>query len=174
MRRVRRITRSCSTLLCFRLCSRANGITFRARDIYTAVPGTRTGGDFSSEEIIASSELPCSCIRRSRRKRSLFQVVITVNITRPRDNGSQPPETILSRFAENSGTSMHRKATSISPTNSLFQCQFLRATVAERMEVSTMVPVTAIPYAAARLEECSKLTMTITTETYSSQLINGI
>ena len=69
---------------------------------------------------------------------------------------------------------MHRKATSISPTNSLFQCQFLRATVAERMEVSTMVPVTAIPYAAARLEECSKLTMTITTETYSSQLINGI
>ena len=28
---------------------------------------------------------------------------------------------------------MHRKATSISPTNSLFQCQFLRATVAERI-----------------------------------------
>ena len=37
-----------------------------------------------------------------------------------------------------------------------------------------MVPVTAIPYAAARLEECSKLTMTMTTETYSSQLMNGL
>ena len=69
---------------------------------------------------------------------------------------------------------MHRKATSIRPTNSLFQCQFLRATVADRMEVSTMVPVTAIPYAAARLDECSKLTITMTTETYSSQLMNGM
>ena len=37
--------------------------------------------------------------------------------------------------------------------------------VVERIDVSTMVPVTAIPYAAARLLECSKLTITITTAT---------
>ncbi len=157
------MTRSCSTLLCLRLCIKANGITFNARDIYTAVPGTRTGGDFSSEAIIASRELPCSCIRRSRRKRSLFHVVITMNITRPSVSGSQPPETILSRLAENSGTSMHRKPTRIIATRNLFQCQFRYATVVERSDVSTIVPVTAIPYAAARLLECSKLTITITT-----------
>ena len=69
----------------------------------------------------------------------------------------------MSRFAENSGTSMQRKPTRISPTRNLFQCQLRYATVVERIEVNTIVPVTAIPYAAARLLECSKLTITITT-----------
>ncbi|MNI45254.1 hypothetical protein D3C73_996730 [compost metagenome] len=97
-----------------------------------------------------------------------------VNITRPSVSGSQPPEISLSRFAENSGISMHRKATRIRNTKYLFQCQFLRATVVDRIDVSTIVPVTAIPYAAARLLECSKLTITITTAMYSIQLTNGI
>src|SRR5699024_1826349 len=99
-------------------------MTLIARDIYTAVAGTRTGGDCSSEAIIASRELPCSCIRRSKRKRSLFQVVITINITVPRLNGNQPPESSLSRLAENNGISTQRKAIRISATKYLFQCQF--------------------------------------------------
>ncbi|MNH39942.1 hypothetical protein D3C79_1011820 [compost metagenome] len=55
-----------------------------------------------------------------------------------------------------------------------FQCQFLIATEVTRMLVSTMVPVTAMPYAAARLLECSKPTITSTTAIYNIQLITGI
>ncbi len=78
-----------------------------ARHVYggTRHPG---GGDFSSEAIIASGELPCSCIRRNRRKRSLFG-----GHDREHDpgrlSGSQPPDN-LSRLAKNSGLSTHRNA----------------------------------------------------------------
>ena len=145
MRSVSKITRSCSTLLCFRLCSNAKGITFIARDIYTAVPSTRTGGDFSSDAIIASRELPCSCKRRNKRKRSLFHVVMMINITRPRASGNQPPEKNFRALAVNSGMSMHSNPAIRIITTKRFQCQFFTATVQLRILVNTMVPVTAMP-----------------------------
>ena len=52
-------------LVVLQVVQQRKGMTLVARDANTAVPGTRTGGDFSSEAIIASSELPCSCRRRS-------------------------------------------------------------------------------------------------------------
>lgn len=109
------------------------------------MPATRVGGDFSSEAIIGSRELPCSFRRRISWKRSLFQLVITVNITAPRVSGSQPPEKILARLAANSGTSIQSSAANRMDTRYLFQCQLFLATEQERIEVSTMVPVTAMP-----------------------------
>ncbi|CNH62269.1 Uncharacterised protein [Yersinia pekkanenii] len=145
MRSVSNTTRSCNTLLCLRLCNNAKGMAFIARDIYTAVPVTRTGGDFSNEAIIASNELPCSYIRRSKLKRSLFQVVMMINITSPSDSGNQPPENSFRALAENIGISIINKTTSKQPTKTRFQCQFFSATVQNRILVITMVPVTAIP-----------------------------
>ena len=54
------------------------------QDVYYYLTGKTEADIRRGEAIIASRELPCSCIRRSKRKRSLFQVVITINITVPR------------------------------------------------------------------------------------------
>ena len=127
-------------LVVLQVMQQANGITFRARDIYTAVPGTRTGGDFSSEEIIASSELPCSA--SAQQAETLALPGRHHRTDHPRDNGSQPPETIYrgSREQRNINAGSHQHQTD----KQLVPVPVLRATVADRMEVSTMVPVTAI------------------------------
>ncbi|MNW03421.1 hypothetical protein D3C71_1993530 [compost metagenome] len=66
-------------------------------------------------------------------------------MTAPRVSGSQPPEKILARLAAKSGTSMASSRAKRVATSGLRQCQLWRATEQERMEVSTMVPVTAMP-----------------------------
>ncbi|MNC61535.1 hypothetical protein D3C75_1114830 [compost metagenome] len=113
-------------------------------------------------------------MRRNRRKRSLFQVVMMMNITSASSNGSQPPENSFRALAENIGTSIISKITRMPTAKKRFQCQFLIATEVTRILVNTMVPVTAIPYAAARLLECSKPIITSTTAIYSVQLITGM
>ena len=95
---VRNTTRSCSTLLCLRLCSSACGTRFGVDVRNTAVPSTRAGGDASMLWMKRSSGIASSARRRISSERPRFHVVSSVKTTPPISSGNQPPSGIFSAF----------------------------------------------------------------------------
>ncbi len=93
---VRNTTRSCSTLLCFRLCSSACGTRLAVEVRNTAVPGTRTGGLVPMLSMKRSSGIVSSASRSSSIARPRFHVVSSVKTTAPIASGNQPPSGIFS------------------------------------------------------------------------------
>ncbi len=138
-----RITRSCSTLLCFRLCISANGITLGA-DIYTAVPAHALAVISPAKR----SSLPESChVRASGAAggNARSSRVITDKHHRPeaQRQASRRRQFIeVSREQRNIDT---QEGQSASADKQLIPVPVLRATVVERMDVSTMVPLRRNP-----------------------------
>ncbi len=110
---------------------------------------------------------------RNSKKRSHFHVAIMANMMQPRAKGNHPPANNFRAFAAKNGTSMIKRTMSRTLTKRADQSQLYRATEQARIVVITIVPVTAIPYAAARLLDSLNAITTTMTATNSIQLING-
>src|SRR5277367_5487578 len=95
VRTFKRTTRSCSTLLCLRLCINDDGADVGSLVRKTAVPGTLTGFDFSSILIRSSIGIASRCVRASKMTLPRDHVHIRLNIATPRVRGTQPPSTTL-------------------------------------------------------------------------------
>src|ERR1700751_1610342 len=87
--------RSCSTLLCVKLCISDDGAEVGSLVRKTDVPWTRTGFDLSSILIRSSIGIESRCVRASRMALPRDHVHITMNIAVPIVRGTQPPSTTL-------------------------------------------------------------------------------
>ena len=113
-----RITlRSCSTLLCFRLCISAIGADSRLLVRNTAVPFTRTGGPIFKDSIRSMigtesrSDLAC------RIADPRTQVSTMKNRPPPSINGNQPPAKTFSRLALKKAVSTIRNGVTMASAN---------------------------------------------------------
>src|ERR1700759_1793274 len=95
LRTFKSTTRSCSTLLCLRLCMSDDGADVGSLVRKTEVPWTRTGFDLSSILIRSSIGIESRCVRASRIALPRDQVHIRMNMAAPRVRGTQPPSTTL-------------------------------------------------------------------------------
>ncbi len=109
MMTVRNTTRSCSTLLCARLCSSACGTLPGVEVMNIAVPATRTGGLRISESRNASSGTDDCRSRAIRISRPRRQVTMSRKIAAPTITGNHPPSNIFSRLAEKNAMSTKMK-----------------------------------------------------------------
>ncbi|XNM57861.1 hypothetical protein ACLK1S_23220 [Escherichia coli] len=120
-----------------------------ARDIHRGAGGTN-GGDFSSEAIIASRELPMF-MHPPQQAETLALPGGHHDKRSPRLNGNQPPG---EQFIEVSGEQWNidtKESNQDQRNKILIPVPVLDVPrVMRGYDVSTMVPVTAIPYAAAR------------------------
>src|SRR5262245_30048721 len=98
VRTFKRTTRSCSTLLCLRLCISDDGAEVGSLVRKTAVPGTLTGFDLSSILIRSSIGIESRCVRASRIALPRDQVHIRTNMIVPSVRGTQPPSMTLYRL----------------------------------------------------------------------------
>ena len=108
-----------------------------------------------------------------RSSRPRFQVDISTNTPRPNASGNQPPSTIFTTFALKKPTSTSRNAPNSATHAGRLQRQIRRATTNASTVVIAIVPVTAIPYAAARLVDDPKPSTSATTPTNSIRLMPG-
>src|SRR5271165_4924877 len=88
LRTFSRTTRSCSTLLCLRLCMSEDGAEVGSLVRKTAVPGTRTGFDFSSILIRSRVGIESRWVLATRIALPRDQVHITTNIAVPIASGT--------------------------------------------------------------------------------------
>src|SRR6266478_5095125 len=87
--------------------------------------------------------------------------------------GTKPPPANFRRLAANNGTSKDRKSASNASAFHGGHFQIVRVTSKKMIEVISMVPVTAIPYAAARPVELRKVTTNARQARARAQLIRG-
>src|SRR5258708_2650603 len=113
----------------------------------TAVPGTRVGGRFSSIATRASSGVSRRRVFSDRRRVPRRHVYITTIRIVPNASGTQPPSTTLSILELRKMTSMQRNGTISARAASSDQRQTFHTTTIAITPVTTMVPLTAIPYA---------------------------
>ncbi len=99
------------------------------------------------------SGIPSAAVRSLTIMRPLYQVISRKNSNAPMPSGSQPPSSTFSRLAPKKPRSTVMNTPMISATSSLFQFHTFTITTQASTVVITMVAVTAIPYAAARLSE---------------------
>src|ERR1700729_426101 len=99
LRTFKRTTRSCSTLLCLRLCISDDGAEVGSLVRKTDVPWTRTGFDLSSILIRSSIGIASRCVRASKMTLPRDHVHIRRNIAKPSVRGTHPPSTTLYRLA---------------------------------------------------------------------------
>ncbi len=145
-------------LVMFKVMISAKGMTLIARDIYTAVPGT---------ERAVISPAKQSSLPESYHVLHPPQQAETLALpgghhdkhTVPRLNGNQPPESSLSRLAV-TREYRHKGKQSGSAQQNTYSVPVLTCHGSRENRRQHHGSVTAIPYAAARLLECSKLTIT--------------
>ena len=103
-------TFSCTTLLCLRLCMNEDGATVGSLVRKIAVPGTRTGFDFSSILITSTIGIESRWVLAVRIALPRDQVHIITNIAAPISSGNQPPSKTLERLATKKPMSIDRNA----------------------------------------------------------------
>ena len=164
---------SCSTWLCFRLCSSACGTVSGLATAYTAVRGTRrmlAGSRLSMKGCNSRPSLRMLSINSARPR---AQVLITPNSNRPRANGNQPPSKNLTAQPATSKASSARNRAVAAATSGAGNCQPSRTTNQVRTVVIIIVKVTAMPYAPANAVLLPKPTVAIITPMSSAQLTAG-
>src|SRR5271166_2614878 len=95
LRTFSKTTRSCSTLLCLRLCMSEDGAEVGSFVRNTAVPGTRTGFDFCSILIRSDIGIESRCVFRLRMALPRDHVHIKMNMEVPSISGTHPPSSTL-------------------------------------------------------------------------------
>ena len=108
------------------------------------------------------------------RARPRFQVVISRYTPRPTTIGNQPPSSILMTLALKKATSTSRSAAVSARARQRGHFHRSHAMVWSRSVVVSIVPVTATPYAAARLLECRKPTTSVTQPSHRAQFTSGM
>ena len=116
----------------------------------TAVPETRVGGSDETAAMKSSSGNARAVMRSATSFLPVFHVVIIVKSSAPITRGSQPPCRIFTRLAPKSEISTARKISATPITAGFGHFHRSMATTDSNSVVMTIVPVTAIPYAAAR------------------------
>src|ERR1700678_2662884 len=144
LRTFKSTTRSCSTLLCLRLCMSDDGAEVGSLVRKTAVPGTLTGFDLSSILIRSSIGIESRCVRASNMTLPRDQVHIRTNIATPSPKGTQPPSTTLYRLAMKKPTSMDRNAPVSTNAAQSGHRQSFQTTKKASEVVATIVPETAM------------------------------
>ena len=139
----------------------------------TAVPGTRLALP-AADLMNTAIGIAASRIRSIISCRPFCQVVSRMKTTSPTSSGNQPPSGTLVRFEVKYMPSMNRNTARNSRTAAAghFHTRF-SSTPTMQVEMN-IVPVTAIPYAAARLDDSRKNRISMMTMIISAQLIAGI
>ena len=118
-------------------------------------------------ETADSGEAAIRCIEQGS-----FHVVITVNRTKPSTIGTQPPWATLATLAPKNARSTIRNR--ISKAKEGRNPMRLRMTAKKRTDVTAIVPVTAMPYAAARPDEFRKPSTSAMHASASPMLTSGM
>ena len=155
------------------LCSIACGTVAGFDVMKTAVPGMRSIPPCARLVTKGLSSMASDSSRWPSNSRPRFQVVSRMNTTRPKASGNQPPSGIFTILAKKKPKSITRKGIAPTKARSGLHFQSRTATATASTLVISIVPVTAIPYAAARLEEDPKPMTNPTMEISSIQLIAG-
>jgi hypothetical protein len=98
---------------------------------------------------------------------------MSVKSTSAITSGTHPPAAILTALAPKKARSIERNPAVSSTTVVMDQPHRPRATTAKRILVTTIVPVTAMPYAAASAPAERKVTTSKRHPTMSAALISG-
>src|ERR1700678_1004214 len=138
-------TRSCSTLLCLRLCMKDDGATEGSLVRNTAVPGTRTGFDLSSILIRSPIGIESRWVLMVRIALPRDHVHITTNVAEPSSRGTHPPSKILYRLAMKKLTPIARNPQTNASAPHSGQRQSFQTTKKASAVVVTIVPETAMP-----------------------------
>ncbi len=138
-------TRSCSTLLCLRLCISAVGATLGSLVRKIAVPGTRVGFDFASIAINSRIGMESRWVFSAKRCVPRTQVHITIIEHPASTSGTQPPSTTFIRLAARKARSIARKPEIIRIEAHSGQRHRFHTTTKASAVVVTIVPVTAMP-----------------------------
>src|SRR5262245_11777207 len=139
----------------------------------TAVPETRVGGIDETADMKSSSGNARAVMRSATSFRPVFHVVINVKSSAPITSGSQPPCRTFTRFAPKSEMSTARKTTATQMTTHLGHFHRSTATTESNIVVMTIVPVTAMPYAAANALDDRKPTVISTVQIARNQFTCG-
>ena len=140
----------------------------------TAVPGTRVAPPSvrlwmnGARSIASCDNLACNS------SRPRFQVDNNVKISRPKTSGNQPPAGIFTALAEKSMMSISTNGTAQASASRRDHFHSRLTTTNATRFVINIVPVTAMPYAAARLLDDLKPTTSATTVSSNIQLIAGM
>src|SRR5664280_1918680 len=138
-------TRSCTTLLCLRLCMNDEGATEGSLVRKIAVPGTRTGFDFSSIRITSTIGIESRWVLAARIALARDRVHIVTNIAAAIINGTQPPSNTWERLATKKLMSNDRKAQTSASAAHSGQRHSRQTTKKASAVVVTIVPDTAMP-----------------------------
>src|SRR6476661_10769926 len=111
--------------------------------------------------------------RTATASRPCSQVHIAVKITTASASGTQPPCVNFTMLAESSVPSINAKKPNTAIANGQLHFQARTASTNTSSVVTSIVPVTAMPYAAARLLDDLKLTTSATTPASWIQLTAG-
>ena len=93
-----KMTRWCSTWLCFRLCSNDTGAMWLCGTIKMAVPLTRCGSLLSKVSKNSSKGIELAQRALSKRSRPVIQQIIIANRVPATLTGSQPPSKNLNKL----------------------------------------------------------------------------
>src|SRR6478609_7579740 len=138
------------------LCSNALGTPPLLDAMKIAVPGTRVA-EFLALLAKMAIGSATSLIRSRISLRPLAQVVSKVNAKAPTSSGNQPPSGTLGRFAPKKEPSTRKKTAAIGSAVQIFQRHTAMNSTAIKQVSISIAPVTAMPYALARLEELRKV-----------------
>ena len=144
-----RTTVSWSTWLCFQWCKRTIGTPCGFDDMNTAVPDTRCGLCASTSARNTSMGSSWLARLRPRSARPVFHVVITRKSARAMAIGNHPPLKNFMALAAKKGMSKLRKTATSGSACQRGHFHARVSTTKYTIEVIAIVPVTAIPYAAA-------------------------
>ena len=152
----------------------AVGATFGSLVRKTAVPGTRVGFDFSNIAISSMIGIESRWVFSARSRVPRIHVHMTIMAQPPSASGTQPPSLTFIRFAARKARSTTRNAEMSNSAAHNGQPHFRHTTTKASAVVTTMVPVTAMPYAEARADELLKAMTSSSTPMSSSRLMRPI
>jgi len=166
--------RWCITWLCLRLCNIAAGTKSICGVRKMAVPSTRWGGCANKFLMNISSGIDSlmSLLRSSWRPR--YHVMMQVKSKKAKAMGYQPPALILINVAVQKAKSITKNKMIITKIMIGLICHSRRMTMLNKMVVISMVELTEMPYAAARLTDSPNSTVVTMTMINKAQFTAGI
>jgi hypothetical protein len=166
-------TRSCTARLCRVLVMSAGGAAPDPLKRKTAVPGTRVTSMSSRSAMKSWMGTSPRRMRSAINRRPVRHVVIIVMMMSATTIGNQPPSGIFATLAPKKPRSTTSSGTDTASTRPSGQSQRLCTKAPISTVVTAIVPVTAMPYAAARALELPKLSTSEIAPIISSQLMAG-
>jgi hypothetical protein len=145
VRTVRMTLRSCSTLLCLRLCIRATGVMSGSEVRKIAVPGARCGARARRISIRSTRGTLSRRVLAVRICEPRTQVAMIRNSAAPISTGSQPPVKKRKALADRKVRSSVMNGTKKHRATGRLQFHIFRMTMKAMQVVTHMVPVTARP-----------------------------